>query len=92
MRLVGATNWYIRWPFLIEGILYAFFAVVITSFIVLGLLTLLSSRIEQFLSLNSLGSSLIKALFWRILLANIIASIVLTVIASAIAMRRYLRI
>ena len=92
MRLVGATNWYIRWPFLIEGMLYAFFAILITSLIVLGLLILLSSRIENFLSLSALGTTLIRALFWRILLANVISSVLLTTIASGIAIRRYLRI
>lgn len=35
MRLLGATNWYIRWPFILEGILYgvvgAFFAWLLSS-------------------------------------------------------------
>lgn len=92
MRLVGATNWYIRWPFMIEGIMYGLFATVIVSMIVLALLILLSSRIEQFLSISSLGTSLIKAVFWKILLTNLIASIGLSLVASTIAIRRYLRV
>ncbi len=92
MRLVGATNWYIRWPFIIEGIMYAIFATIFTSLILFGLLYLLSSKIENFLSLSSLGTTLINALFWRILFINIIASVGLSIIASSIAIRRYLRI
>lgn len=92
MRLVGATNWYIRWPFIIEAILYAVFATIITSLIVFSLLTVLSKRIVEFLSITSLGSSLIQALFWKILIVNIVASIGLSIIASTIAIRRYLRI
>lgn len=92
MRLVGATNWYIRWPFLIEGIMYGIFATIITSLIVLGMLTLLSSRIEQFLSISVLGSSLIKSIYWQIVGINLVTSIILGVVASTIAMRRYLKI
>jgi len=92
MRLVGATNWFIRWPFIIEGLMYAVFATLITSLIVLGLLGLLSGRIEQFLSINALGPNLISGLFWQILIINFIASTTLTVIASGIAMRRYLKV
>ncbi|HEX9504306.1 MAG TPA: permease-like cell division protein FtsX [Patescibacteria group bacterium] len=92
MRLVGATNWFIRWPFMIEGIMYAIFATFFTSLVLFGLLYLLSARIEEFLSLNSLGTSLINALFWRILLINIVASVGLSIIASTIAIRRYLKI
>jgi len=92
MRLVGATNWYIRWPFLIEGIMYGVFATIFTSLIVMALLILLSGKIEQFLNIAALGSSLIKALFWKILLVNLLASIGLGALASTIAMRRYLRI
>ena len=92
MRLVGATNWYIRWPFLIEGIMYAFFATVVTSLIVLGLLLLLSNRIEQFLSISTLGQSLFVKLFWQIFVVNLISSIILSALASGIAIRRYLKI
>lgn len=92
MRLVGATNWYIRWPFLIEGLIYAFIATAFTSLIVFVSLYFLSGRIEQFLSINSLGSTLIDALFWKIVLANFVSSVILTIIASSIAIRRYLRI
>ena len=92
MRLVGATNWYIRWPFMIEGILYALFATAFVSIIVLVLLFMLSGRIEQFLSISTLGTSLFKAIFWKIVIVNLVASIGLGLIASGIAMRRYLKI
>lgn len=92
MRLVGATNWYIRWPFMIEGILYALFATTFVSLVVLGLLILLSGRIEQFLSISSLGTTLFNAVFWKLLLINLVASVGLCLIASTIAIRRYLKI
>ena len=92
MRLVGATNWYIRWPFLIEGIMYGIFATILTSLVVWGILTLLSSRIEQFLSISVLGSSLLSTLFWQILVINLATSIILGAVASTIAMRKYLKI
>src|SRR3989344_6831845 len=92
MRLVGATNWYIRWPFLIEGIMYAIFATISASLIVFGLLTILSSRIQEFLSISALGTNLIQTLFWQILVVNLVASVFLGVVASSIAIRRYLRI
>ena len=92
MRLVGATNWYIRWPFLIEGIMYGVFATIFTSAVVFALLWVLSGKLEQFLSIASLGSSLINALFWQIAAVNLVASILLGIIASSIAMRRYLKI
>ncbi|MFA5009899.1 MAG: permease-like cell division protein FtsX [Patescibacteria group bacterium] len=31
MKLVGATDWYIRWPFIIEGMMYGVIASVLTS-------------------------------------------------------------
>jgi cell division transport system permease protein len=34
MKLVGATDWYIRWPFIMEGAIYAVTATVVTMVIV----------------------------------------------------------
>ena len=29
MKLIGATNWYIRWPFLTEGVVYGIIGAVV---------------------------------------------------------------
>ena len=92
MRLVGATNWYIRWPFIIEGIMYAVLATAITSLVMFTLLMLMSGRVEQFLSLKDLGGSLINGLMWQLVALNLIASLGLGIISSTIAIRRYLKI
>lgn len=92
MRLVGATNWYIRGPFIIEGVMYGFLAMIVSSGIMLMLLFLLSGKVEQFLSLQSVGGSLMHVLYWKILAVNLIVGVGLGVVASTIAIRRYLRI
>ncbi|OGE81113.1 MAG: hypothetical protein A3H72_00140 [Candidatus Doudnabacteria bacterium RIFCSPLOWO2_02_FULL_48_8] len=92
MRLVGATNWYIRMPFIIESIIYALLATFITSLAMLLLLSLTSSRIETFLDLKNLGGNLIRGIFPYLVVINLFTGIALGVIASTIAMRRYLKI
>ena len=34
MKLVGATDWFVRWPFILEGVLGGVFAAVLSSLIV----------------------------------------------------------
>jgi cell division transport system permease protein len=92
MRLVGATNWYIRGPFIIEGIMYGLLATAVSCGVMLLLLYLLSSRVETFLSLQSVGGSLMNALYLKILLVNLIVGVGLGVVASSIAIRRYLKV
>ena len=36
MKLVGATNWFIRWPFFIEGLLLGVFGSIIPIALLLG--------------------------------------------------------
>ncbi len=40
LKLVGATNWYIKFPFIIEGALLGFFGSIMASIILFGLLKL----------------------------------------------------
>ena len=92
MRLVGATNWYIRMPFIIEGIMYGIIATVITSAIMYGILRFMSERVENLLSLEDIGGTLTNTLLFQIIGVNFVLGVGLGIIASAIAMRRYLRI
>lgn len=92
MRLVGATNWYIRMPFIIEGMLYGIIATILTSAIMYGALIYMSDRVQQLLSLDSIGGSLTQTLMLQIIIVNVTLGLGLGIIASSIAMRRYLRI
>jgi len=47
MKLVGATPWFIRWPFLLEGALQGFFASLITLIIFTPLIIWLSPKFEM---------------------------------------------
>jgi len=93
MRLVGATNSYIRMPFIIEGVMYGIIATVITSLIMFIALQFVSGSIESLLSLEpGIASSLARDLTWQVIALNLSLGVGLGVIASAIAMRRYLKI
>ena len=90
MRLVGASNGFIRGPFLMEGALHA---------IIGSLLAVVSLEVLRNLALPKLASAL-KFLaidvslntFALIYLALVVAGLVIGLFGSALAMRRYLKV
>lgn len=90
MRFVGAGNWFIRGPFLIEGILYGFVASIVTLILLFPVLYLISPKISNFLPevdlMHFYQSNFFSFLF---LMAGV--GIVLGGVSSAIAIRRYLK-
>lgn len=91
MRLVGASNIYIKLPSLFEGIFYGFFASLATI-----LLLFISSRyfvplIENFLGEGSI-SNIITLYWWIPLVAIPCIGILLGMVSSWFAIRKYLRI
>lgn len=92
MRLVGASNWYIRAPFIIEGMLYAVFACVITVLILYPLLVWFSPLVDKFFSQEvRLLSQIQSRIFLNFLILLGIAT-TLSMISSFIAIRRYLNV
>ena len=90
MRLVGASNGFIRGPFLMEGALHA----IIGSLLAVGSLELLRNlalpRLQNALKFLPMDTSLSTFLF--IYLALVAAGLVIGLIGSALAMRRYLKV
>lgn len=103
MRLVGATNWYIRGPFLIEAMLYSVFATLITGFAFLPVFLKILPQVILYFSpelaanynyLNPSGGILMPpaSSFLLLLASQFIVAILLSTISSLLAIRRYLKI
>lgn len=91
MRLVGATSSFIWGPFFVEGILHSFFASVATMLVFYPIINILSPQINKFLG----GADLFAYFqenFGYIFLIQFSVALVLSIIGSIIAMRRYLRV
>ncbi|MBQ9002325.1 MAG: FtsX-like permease family protein, partial [Eggerthellaceae bacterium] len=90
MRLVGASNGFIRGPFLMEGALHA----VIGAALAVGALELIHRlalpRLQG--SLAFLPIEVNGTTFLVIYLVLIVAGLVIGLIGSALAMRRYLKV
>ena len=91
MRLVGASNWFIRGPFLIQGIVVGFIATLIALLITFGLCWGFDSRVGAVAPEIS-TFSLFLSNFWALLLIQLATGIGLGIISSTIAIRKYLKI
>ena len=94
MKYVGATNSFIRWPFIVEGIVIGIISALITILIIAGGYELVSKKIiEVFLNLN-LGVTLLQFsdMFTLIFIVYMILGIGIGVIGSMISMKKYLEV
>lgn len=92
MRLVGATNWYIRWPFIIESIFYAVAASVITFFLMLPLHNYILPRVSSYLGDPTSVSAINPYNLGLLFLMQLAVALALGVFSSFIAIRRYLKV
>jgi cell division transport system permease protein len=89
MKLVGATNWFIRWPFVIEGMIVGFMggvlAVLLLWIIKDTLVDPLSARFALIAAPNTIQFPALIA----VLLASCVA---VSAIGSGLTLRRFLRV
>lgn len=91
MRLVGASNWYIRGPFLVEGGIYGIIAGLIVLLIFYPILYFVSPKINSLIPSVNLSSYFAK-FFGQMLILIVGSGITLGIISSFVAIRKYLRI
>ncbi len=89
MRLVGASNMYIRGPFMLQGVMYGFLAGILSLALFYPIMIWLGPRTEAFFELNLLTYYLQN--FGHIFFVLVGIGIVLGFVSSTLAIARYLR-
>jgi cell division transport system permease protein len=89
MRLVGATNWFIRWPFVIEGLIVGLAgAGLAIGMLWVGKVTIIDPLAENFALIDNFST----VGFVPLIIVLLAASIVVSAIGSGITLRRFLRV
>ncbi|OGN18918.1 MAG: hypothetical protein A3F25_00010 [Candidatus Yanofskybacteria bacterium RIFCSPHIGHO2_12_FULL_45_19b] len=91
MRLVGASNWHIRGPFMVEGGIYGLFAALLALIIFYPAVYYASGKLAVVAPSLNLFGHFVGNLGWM-LLALIGSGLALGVLSSFIAIRRHLKI
>ncbi|MHB8842264.1 MAG: permease-like cell division protein FtsX [Candidatus Aquicultor sp.] len=90
MRLVGASNWFIRWPFLLEGIIQGLVGALIAIILLYLIQVSVIDKIKDVLKFLPLGFS--SQDFYQLIFGLILAGIMIGAAGSALALRRFLRV
>jgi cell division transport system permease protein len=93
MKLVGASNWFVRAPFLVESFMYALLSVVLCLLIMYPLLGVITPQINDFFTGYNLNLvQYFESSFWKIVGLQFAFAILLSAISSGIAIGRYLKV
>jgi cell division transport system permease protein len=90
-RLVGASNWFIRGPFLVQGAICGIFSAMISALVFCGICWFFSPKIMTFFGDFNLYALFLKN-FQNLLIIQFVAGIILGVISSVFAVRKYLKV
>ncbi|MFN8670549.1 MAG: permease-like cell division protein FtsX [Candidatus Sericytochromatia bacterium] len=89
MRLVGATNWFIRLPFLLEGIIFGFVSAILTSILLVVWRTFSLSQIKLFLPFIPIEEQ--PSFLNDIIMLTVLVSVLVGFSGSAFSVTRYLK-
>ncbi len=91
MKLVGATKWFIRGPFLFEAALYGIVAAIIATGVVYALIVAAGPKLGSYVDINS-AMAIFKHYPVLVILAETGVGLAIGTASSMLAMTRYLKL
>ncbi len=91
MKLVGASNWYVRGPFIVEGVFYGLIGLVVAMLVVYLIVSLVGPSLTNFFENTVNVQTYFKQHFLTLLVVQLVTGIGVGVLSSMIAIRRHLR-
>ena len=94
MKYVGATNSFIRWPFIVEGMIIGVLASAISIILVGGAYSILAEQAVNVKFMVTIGMSLVsfKDMISSIIFVYMLLGIGIGALGSVISMRKYLKV
>ena len=94
MKYVGATNSFIRWPFIVEGIIIGILSAIFTILVIYGGYTVIIQKIIQSMAQAHISVALLSFndLYKTILIVYFGLGIGIGIVGSSISMRKYLEV
>lgn len=93
MRLVGASNWFIKAPFLTSSLIYTLIATIIVIIVFYGFLTLLHPYLQTFfVGYNFNIINYFTSNFWGIFGLQFLAAAMVNILASLLAVSKYSKV
>ncbi|MFN8216449.1 MAG: permease-like cell division protein FtsX [Solirubrobacterales bacterium] len=91
MRLVGATRWFIRWPFMLEGVVVGAAGGLVAILILwLGKITIVDPLSRTFHFLEAQNSTAVN--FPELVVILFAAAVIVSTLGSGLTLRRFLRV
>lgn len=90
MKYVGATNWFIRWPFLLEGLLLGFIGGVIADAALVQFYCFVTSEIHHSLAFLPLVG--MNPFMYQVGIGLLLLSMIIGAVGSTISLKRYMKV
>lgn len=88
MRSVGATHWFVRFPFMVEGVILGSAAGAVSYGLLFGVYELIR---QNFTFTSSLQLMPFTAVWWQLLLGFLVGGMLTGLLGSSLSMGRYLK-
>lgn len=90
MKYIGATDWFIRWPFIVEGVVIGLIGAVIGFVAISIIYALLSNKVSEGINIISLVS--LRELQFVVTYTFALVGTVIGALGSAVSIRKYLHV
>ena len=92
MKMCGATNWFVRWPFIFEGMILGFVGAVVAFFLQWGIYSLMVTAISEYGGLQLIAVVPFQTLALRVAAIFAAAGLLIGAGGSLLAIRKFLQV
>jgi cell division transport system permease protein len=92
MKMCGATNWFIRWPFIVEGLILGLLGAVVAFFFQWVIYTAIYTAIADSGALTLFAMISFKSMAWKVLGVFAVTGVVIGAGGSVLAIRKFLQV